>query len=75
MSDPAAQAVSGKSSVTNAWRKSTHSGGADDQHCVELGRLAPDAGVGVRDSKDPGGGHLSLSVAEAARLIQRLKQY
>ncbi|MFI0485375.1 DUF397 domain-containing protein [Actinomadura sp. 9N215] len=35
------------------WRKSTHSGGADDQHCVELGRLA--SGVGVRDSKAPKG--------------------
>ncbi|GAA1857435.1 DUF397 domain-containing protein [Actinomadura bangladeshensis] len=54
------------------WRKSSHSGGADDQHCLELGRLSP--GVGVRDSKDPGGGHLTLSVAQFADLIGQVKQ-
>lgn len=57
------------------WRKSTHSGGADDQHCVQLGRLAAGGGVGLRDSKDPDGDHLSLSLAEAAGLIQQLKRY
>lgn len=55
------------------WRKSTHSGGADDQHCVELGRLAPEAGIGVRDSKDPDGGHLTLSAAQFGDLIERVK--
>ncbi|CNG76891.1 Domain of uncharacterised function (DUF397) [Mycobacterium tuberculosis] len=57
------------------WRKSTHSGGADDEHCVELGRLAPAAGIAVRDSKDPEAGHLTLSVAQFADLIQQVKQY
>ncbi|NVI89177.1 DUF397 domain-containing protein [Actinomadura sp. BRA 177] len=57
------------------WRKSTHSGGADDQHCVELGRLVPGAGVGVRDSKDPDGGHLILSLAQFAGLIEQVKQH
>lgn len=56
------------------WRKSTHSGGADDEHCVELGRLAPGTGIGVRDSKDPDGEHLTLSVAEFASLIEQVKQ-
>ncbi|GAA2261390.1 hypothetical protein GCM10010402_16210 [Actinomadura luteofluorescens] len=56
------------------WRKSTHSGGADDQHCVQLGRLAPGVGVGLRDSKDPDGGHLILSGMRFANLIAQLKQ-
>ncbi|QKW38323.1 DUF397 domain-containing protein [Actinomadura sp. NAK00032] len=56
------------------WRKSTHSSGVDDQHCVELGRFASGAGIGVRDSKDPGGGHLILSVAQFADLIEQVKQ-
>ncbi|TDC49065.1 DUF397 domain-containing protein [Actinomadura sp. KC345] len=57
------------------WRKSSHSGGVDDHQCVELGRLAPGAGIGVRDSKAPDGGHLTLSVAEFADLIERVKRY
>ncbi|MEO3827429.1 DUF397 domain-containing protein [Actinomadura sp. B10D3] len=57
------------------WRKSSHSGGADDEHCVELGRLAPGAEIGVRDSKDPDGGHLALSAAQFASLIEQVKQY
>ncbi|TYK52543.1 DUF397 domain-containing protein [Actinomadura decatromicini] len=54
------------------WRKSSHSGGADDQHCVEVGRLAP--GVAMRDSKAPGSGHLTLSVAQFADLLEQIKQ-
>ncbi|TDC59779.1 DUF397 domain-containing protein [Actinomadura sp. GC306] len=57
------------------WRKSTHSGGADDEHCVELGRLAPEAGIGVRDSKDPDGGHLALTAAQFASLIEQVKRH
>ncbi|SNR65863.1 DUF397 domain-containing protein [Actinomadura mexicana] len=56
------------------WRKSTHSSGVNDEHCVELGRLAPGAGIGVRDSKDPDGGHLALTAAEFGALLARLKQ-
>ncbi|TMR40736.1 DUF397 domain-containing protein [Actinomadura geliboluensis] len=55
------------------WRKSSYSGGVNDEQCVELGRLAP--GVGVRDSKDSGGGHLTLSVAQFAVLIEQVKQH
>ncbi|MBO2458007.1 DUF397 domain-containing protein [Actinomadura violacea] len=54
------------------WRKSTHSGGVNDEHCVQLGRL--DQAIGVRDSKDPDGGHLSLTSAQFADLIARIKQ-
>ncbi|MGW5410796.1 DUF397 domain-containing protein [Actinomadura geliboluensis] len=57
------------------WRKSTHSSGVDDQHCIELGRLALGAGIGVRDSKAPDGGHLTLSVAQFAVLIEQVKQH
>jgi hypothetical protein len=56
------------------WRKSSHSGGVDDKACVELGRLAPGAGIGVRDSKDPDGGYLTLSVAVFADLIEQVKR-
>ncbi|KAB2379001.1 DUF397 domain-containing protein [Actinomadura montaniterrae] len=55
------------------WRKSSCSGGADDEHCVELGRLAPGAGIGVRDSKDPDGGHLTLTSTQFADLLTRIK--
>ncbi|SNT52977.1 protein of unknown function [Actinomadura meyerae] len=57
------------------WRKSTHSGGANDEHCLELGRLEPGAGIGVRDSKDPDGGYLPLSVAAFAELIEQVKRH
>ncbi|MFG1851767.1 DUF397 domain-containing protein [Actinomadura geliboluensis] len=59
--------------MTIQWRKSSYSGGVNDEQCVELGRLAP--GVGVRDSKDPGGGHLALSVVQFADLIEQIKQH
>ncbi|MEU5987453.1 DUF397 domain-containing protein [Spirillospora sp. NPDC047418] len=56
------------------WRKSTHSSGVNDEDCVELGRLSPGVGIGVRDSKDPDGGHLTLSVAQFAGLIEQVKR-
>ncbi|URM95450.1 DUF397 domain-containing protein [Actinomadura madurae] len=56
------------------WRKSSYSGSANDDVCVELGRLAPGVGIGVRDSKDPGGEHLTLSVAQFAGLIEQVKR-
>lgn len=55
------------------WRKSSHSGGADDEFCVEVGRLPQ--GIGVRDSKNPAGGHLSLLPAEFAALIHQIKHH
>lgn len=57
------------------WRKSTHSSGVNDEDCVELGRLAPGAGIVVRDSKDPDGGHLALSIAQFAGLIEQVKRH
>ena len=60
--------------MTVQWRKSSYSGSANDDVCVELGRLAPGAGVGVRDSKDPDGGHLTLSAVQFAGLIEQVKR-
>ncbi|MGC4952180.1 DUF397 domain-containing protein [Actinomadura citrea] len=56
------------------WRKSSYSGGVNDEHCVELGRLAPGTGIGVRDSKAPDAGHLTLSPTQFASLINQIKQ-
>ncbi|MQY02138.1 DUF397 domain-containing protein [Actinomadura macrotermitis] len=53
------------------WRKSSYSGGADDEQCIELGHLAQ--GVGVRDSKDPAAGQLSLTAAQFGELVQAIK--
>lgn len=54
-----------------SWRKSTHSGGSDNTDCVELAAL-PGA-VGIRDSKDPDGGHLSVSRTSLAGLVGRIR--
>ena len=53
--------------MTLRWRRSSYSGGANDELCVEVAH-AP-IGVAVRDSKDPEHGHLILSTeAFGARL-------
>lgn len=56
------------------WRKSTRSSGVNDEDCVELGRLAAGARIGVRDSKDPDGGHLVLTVAAFVDLVEQIKR-
>ena len=55
--------------MTEQWRKSSHSGGANDATCVELAKLP--AGIGIRDSKDPAGPFLVIPptvLREALRL-------
>ncbi|MGI5205091.1 DUF397 domain-containing protein [Spirillospora sp. CA-108201] len=52
------------------WRKSTRS--EDHGNCVELARL-PHA-IGVRDSKAPGAGHLTLTRHAFADLLSRAKR-
>lgn len=42
------------------WRKSSYSNAGNQ--CVEVARIGGD--VAVRDSKNPGGGHLAFSAAE-----------
>jgi hypothetical protein len=40
------------------WRKSSYS--TETADCVEIANLAGSRTVGIRDSKNPTGGHLSL---------------
>ncbi|MFI0371178.1 DUF397 domain-containing protein [Actinomadura sp. 1N219] len=54
------------------WRKSTHSGGGNDDACVELARLG--GGIGVRDSKNPEGERLGFSSQEFSGLVARIKR-
>lgn len=58
--------------MTTAWRKSSYSGGATDEACVELAVLPE--GVGVRDSKDPDGGRLVVSRAQLGSLMEAIKE-
>lgn len=56
------------------WRKSSHSGGggAGGQECIEVAQIAE--GIGVRDSKAPSAGHLSLSAQSFTDLVARVKR-
>ena len=54
------------------WRKSTYSGGVNDEACVEVARLS--AGLtGVRDSKHPADGNLRLTGPQFAGLLAQIK--
>jgi len=54
------------------WRKSSYSMTSAESDCVELAALP--AGIGVRDSKRPHAGHLSLGQDRFAVLLHRLKE-
>ncbi|MGI8333667.1 DUF397 domain-containing protein [Actinomadura scrupuli] len=54
------------------WRKSSRSGGVEDDACVEVARLG--SGIGVRDSKHPAAGHLALTPTVFAGLLAQAKQ-
>jgi Domain of unknown function (DUF397) len=51
------------------WRKSSHSQG--NGACVEIS-FVPGA-TGIRDSKDPDGGHLSVDQRPFASFLRRVK--
>ncbi|GLW63307.1 hypothetical protein Arub01_15510 [Actinomadura rubrobrunea] len=53
------------------WRKSSHSGVINDEACVEVAGLSQ--GIGPRDSKAPAAVHLTVSRAEFAVLLERIK--
>lgn len=56
--------------LTNAvWRTSSRSNGNGD--CVEVGRS--EVAVGVRDSKDPGGGLLAISPGTWTTFLSAVK--
>lgn len=52
------------------WRKSSRSTNQGGE-CVEVAALSN--AIGVRDSKNPQGGHLSLSRENFATLVQRIR--
>ncbi|MFI0372385.1 DUF397 domain-containing protein [Actinomadura sp. 1N219] len=58
--------------MTISWRKSSYSGAATDEMCVEVGDLI--SGVGIRDSKNPSGERLEVSTAAFAVLVGRIKR-
>jgi hypothetical protein len=53
------------------WRKSSYTGGGNDEACVEMAQVA--SRVWVRDSKDPEGGRLEFGRSAFARLLTQVK--
>ena len=51
------------------WRKSTYSG-AVENNCVEIADL--NENIGIRDSKNPGAAHLTLTRQDFTALVARL---
>lgn len=52
------------------WRKSSFSGSSEPD-CVEVAGLRD--GIGLRDSKNVGSGHLTVSVESFAALVRKIK--
>lgn len=58
--------------MTPVWRKSTYSGtGGSQSDCVEVAALTRN--IGVRDSKNPDGPRLALSVLSFRSLVRDVK--
>ncbi|MFB4320245.1 DUF397 domain-containing protein [Actinomadura sp. 21ATH] len=53
------------------WRKSSHSGTSNNTDCVELAVLAD--GVGIRDSKAPDAGYITVARGGIGSLIDGIK--
>lgn len=54
------------------WRKSSRSDSGAEIECVELARLSATS-IGIRDSKNPGRGHLTISRRAARELFDALR--
>lgn len=53
------------------WRASTYSSSVGDNMCVEVSALP--GGVGLRDSKNPAQGHLTLGRIRFAALLDGIR--
>jgi hypothetical protein len=54
------------------WRKSSYSGGGNN--CVEVAPARGTAAIAVRDSKNPGGGHLTFGAAAWTEFVSGIKR-
>lgn len=54
------------------WRKASRSN-ASGEECVEVAAI--NEGRGIRDSKAPGTGHLTLTPESFARFVARVKRH
>lgn len=60
--------------MTVGWRKSSHSGSSSGElDCVEVASL-PTGLVGIRDSKNPAGPHLSVPAHAFKELVRDIKR-
>lgn len=55
------------------WRKSSYSGGSGSSNCVEVAGTPPGA-AGVRDSKDPAAGVVTIDAAAWRNLLAAIKR-
>ncbi|MBO2447427.1 DUF397 domain-containing protein [Actinomadura barringtoniae] len=53
------------------WRKSSYSGSATDEACIEVAQL--EGGIGVRDSKAPHGPHLVITAGAFGLLLEHVR--
>ncbi|GGU99064.1 DUF397 domain-containing protein [Actinomadura cremea] len=54
------------------WRKSSYTGSANDEVCVEVADVG--GGIAVRDSKDPDGPRLGFARREFGGLLDRVRR-
>jgi len=57
--------------IIQKWRKSSYTA-SNGGNCVEVARLFE--GIGIRDSKNRGCGHLTMPLAQFAALLDQLKR-
>jgi uncharacterized protein DUF397 len=55
------------------WRKSSYTGGVNDEVCVELARMDGEI-IAVRDSKAPDGPRFAFPAAAVSDLLKRIKR-
>jgi hypothetical protein len=58
--------------IPPVWRKSSRSANGTSGQCVELADLG--SAIGIRDSKSPDAGHLTISPETFADLLSRIRR-